>query len=305
MKYRALVTVWIALGLAPMRGFAAGDALTAEARARFDEGVKKYDRGEYEAAHAAFLQAFALKRHPDVLLNLAWSSLHAGHAGDARAEFERYLREATDAPLAKRAEADRGLAMARARPAPAPAPPPAATTTTTAAELPQPDAPDRPTEKPARDARARPVRVGVLGGFSSSDLNMGVGLRGGKAIGHLWIGGEVVYNVGRSVSNPIGATRTSTSAFYVGPEAGVEIDLAPALVLRPYAGAGVAVFATSVTVGGEDATSATDTRAVAWPGLTLLYDVPETLLTFGADSRLVFVPGGPAVGVFATGEMRF
>ena len=58
--------------------WAQGDeATTKAARARFLEGVEFYDKKQYEAARAAFLQAYALRKHPSVLLNLAQSSLRA------------------------------------------------------------------------------------------------------------------------------------------------------------------------------------------------------------------------------------
>src|SRR5690349_3781926 len=107
MKVRALLLCVLALASAPARAADKNDALTAEARARFNEGVALYDRGKYEAARAAFVQAYALKKHPDVLLNLAWSSLKAGHPDEAQQYFDEYLRTTTDG--ARRAEAERGL----------------------------------------------------------------------------------------------------------------------------------------------------------------------------------------------------
>src|SRR5262245_24947393 len=130
MKGHAFVFLFLAAAFAPGQARAAGDdAQTAEARARFNEGVSLYDRGKYEAARAAFVQAYALKKHPDVLLNLAWSSLKSGHADDAQQQFEEYLRDNKDSP--KRAEAERGLAEAKSKTG-------VDTTTTTAAPIAQP-----------------------------------------------------------------------------------------------------------------------------------------------------------------------
>ena len=53
------------------------DAVTVQARARFKEGVDHYDKGQFENARLSFLQAYALKKHPAVLLNLAQSSAKA------------------------------------------------------------------------------------------------------------------------------------------------------------------------------------------------------------------------------------
>jgi hypothetical protein len=87
---------------------------TAAARERFKEGVAHFDRKEYEKARAAFLQAYALKKHPAVLLNLAQSELRSGHENDAAKHFSQYLREAADGSAAERESAQTGLATARA-----------------------------------------------------------------------------------------------------------------------------------------------------------------------------------------------
>jgi hypothetical protein len=91
------------------------DAITTMARARFKEGVEFYDKGEYEQARAAFLQAYALKKHPAVLLNLAWSSLKSGHVLEGKKYFEQFLNEAKDATDKQRADANDGLSQAKAK----------------------------------------------------------------------------------------------------------------------------------------------------------------------------------------------
>jgi hypothetical protein len=87
---------------------------TAAARERFKEGVAHFDKKEYEKARAAFLQAYALKKHPAVLLNLAQSEVRSGHERDAAKHFTQYLREASDASAGEREAAQQGLAAARA-----------------------------------------------------------------------------------------------------------------------------------------------------------------------------------------------
>src|SRR5580692_7246311 len=72
---------------------AADDPTTAMARARFKEGVDFFDKGSFEQARASFLQAYALKKHPAVLLNLAWSCVKSGHALEAERYFKQYLAE--------------------------------------------------------------------------------------------------------------------------------------------------------------------------------------------------------------------
>ncbi len=95
--------------------FAQDDASTKAARARFQEGVEFYDKGQYENARAAFLQAYALRKHPAVLLNLAQSSLRSGHHLEAAKYFQQYLREASNITAAQRSDAERGLTEARAK----------------------------------------------------------------------------------------------------------------------------------------------------------------------------------------------
>jgi tetratricopeptide (TPR) repeat protein len=87
---------------------------TAAARERFKEGVSYFDQKQYEKARAAFLQAYALKKHPAVLLNLAQSELRSSHERDAAQHFAEYLREASEASGPERDAAQAGLASAKA-----------------------------------------------------------------------------------------------------------------------------------------------------------------------------------------------
>jgi hypothetical protein len=118
MKTRFVAAVLL-LALAPLSvggpAFAqpADDPTIKAARARFQEGVAYYDKGEYENARAAFLQAYALRKHPAVLLNLAQSSLRANHALEASKYFQQYLRESSNLSPAQRADAERGLTESR------------------------------------------------------------------------------------------------------------------------------------------------------------------------------------------------
>src|SRR6187551_3159160 len=93
---------------APAR--AQGDeTATSMARERFKEGVQYFDQKQYDRARVAFLQAYALKRHPAVLLNLAQSELRSNHEADAAKHFSAYLRESTTASDAERQAAEAGL----------------------------------------------------------------------------------------------------------------------------------------------------------------------------------------------------
>src|SRR5688572_31534248 len=118
MKFRkrhapAALLFALAAAAAPMAvstpARAADDAMIQMARERFQEGVKYYDEKQFEKARAAFLQAYALKRHPAVLLNLAQSELRSGHEADAAKHFVTYLREHKVASALERQEAEKGL----------------------------------------------------------------------------------------------------------------------------------------------------------------------------------------------------
>jgi Tfp pilus assembly protein PilF len=91
------------------------DATTASARARFKEGVEFYDKGDFEQARASFVQAYALKNHPAVLLNLAWSCLKSGHALEAEKYFKKFLAESKDITDKQRADANDGLTQSRSK----------------------------------------------------------------------------------------------------------------------------------------------------------------------------------------------
>jgi Tfp pilus assembly protein PilF len=89
------------------------DAVTLQARARFKEGVDYFDKGQYENARLAFLQAYALKKHPAVLLNLAQSSAKAGHALEASKYFQQFLKESSQVSPEQKQAAESGLAEVR------------------------------------------------------------------------------------------------------------------------------------------------------------------------------------------------
>src|SRR5258705_11156187 len=85
------------------------DAVTEIARRRFQEGVKFFDQKRYDEARAAFLQAYALRHHPAVLLNLAQSEIRSGHPLEGARHLAAYLREGSTASAAERADAEKGL----------------------------------------------------------------------------------------------------------------------------------------------------------------------------------------------------
>jgi hypothetical protein len=115
------VAAALLIALAPMtltvQGFAQAtdDPTIKAARARFNEGVEFFDKGQFENARASFLQAYALHKHPTVLLNLAQSSLRSGHSLEAAKYFQQFLRDSTGVTAAQKSDADKGLAEARTK----------------------------------------------------------------------------------------------------------------------------------------------------------------------------------------------
>jgi hypothetical protein len=158
------------------------------------------------------------------------------------------------------------------------------------------------------------ISVAAMLGYSSDEMNFGVGVRAGKTLeNHIYVGGNLVYQIGESssgstsVSAPGVAANSSYSSgisgLYVGPEGGYDFDL-KYVVVRPYLGLGILWWTASVSAGGVSA-STTDTKFVAWPGATVVWNAPDSAFFLGADLRFVSVPGGPAVGFFAFGGMHF
>ncbi len=90
--------------------------MTEIARQRYQEGVKDFDAGKWEEARAAFLQAYALKRSPAILLNLGLSELRAGrYYEDAGNHLQQFLREVPGASPDQRATAEKGVADVKRR----------------------------------------------------------------------------------------------------------------------------------------------------------------------------------------------
>lgn len=84
---------------------AQSDGETEIARQRFLEGVRHYDQHDYDKARLAFLQAYLLKPHPAVLLNLAQSQLRASRFAEAAENFAKYIRENPTADAMSHAKA--------------------------------------------------------------------------------------------------------------------------------------------------------------------------------------------------------
>jgi tetratricopeptide (TPR) repeat protein len=90
------------------------DATVEMARQRFREGVQYFDQKQFEKARLAFLQAYALKPHPSILLNLAQSELRSGRPDEAATHFSDYLRTSTGTET-ERQEAELSFSSAKSK----------------------------------------------------------------------------------------------------------------------------------------------------------------------------------------------
>ena len=80
-------------------------ALTAEARAFFERGLKLFGQQRYEAALAAFAAARRFAALPELAYNMALSSERMGRIEEAVDHYRAYLREAKGAADAERVQA--------------------------------------------------------------------------------------------------------------------------------------------------------------------------------------------------------
>lgn len=77
-------------------GASAGDSVTAEARARFEEGIKLAETGDHESARLKFNQAWALLQTPAILYNLARAEHLSGHLVEALAHYRQFVNMPPD-----------------------------------------------------------------------------------------------------------------------------------------------------------------------------------------------------------------
>ena len=139
-------------------------------------------------------------------------------------------------------------------------------------------------------------------GIGSEHLNLGIGARGGKTFeNHFYVGGLLVYHLGTSSSATVGTMTVTSSAsgFYLGPERGYEIPLAPKrpVVVRPYLGLGLAQASVSSSAG----TSGSSSELSMWPGVAAHYQLSDSSYFIGGDLRIVTGPWGTSFGLFVLG----
>ncbi len=94
---------------------APSDPVTEAARQKYQEGVKAFESGKFEDARSAFLQAYALKRVPAVLLNLGQSEIKSAHYEDGGNHLQQFIRDHKTATPDQITAAQNGIADAKKR----------------------------------------------------------------------------------------------------------------------------------------------------------------------------------------------
>ncbi len=89
------------------------DKITELARAKFMAGVTAFDAKQYSEARDFFLQAYAMKRHPAVLLNLGLAEVRVGDGDSGANHLQQFLRDYEQATPQQAANARGGIAEAK------------------------------------------------------------------------------------------------------------------------------------------------------------------------------------------------
>src|SRR5262245_51185950 len=101
----------IAAGAAGPRDAPAGEApAKARAQALLSEGTAAYGRGDYAGALERFTEAYKVFPSPKLWFNIGQANRDLGRPVEAVAAFDRFLRDAGDAPPETLAEARRSAA---------------------------------------------------------------------------------------------------------------------------------------------------------------------------------------------------
>ncbi|MBM4375183.1 MAG: hypothetical protein FJ095_08870, partial [Deltaproteobacteria bacterium] len=103
----------LASGASAPVAFAQQDKVTEVARAKFMEGVAAFDAKRYVEARDLFMQAYAMKRHPAVLLNLGLCEVRLGEADQGANHLQQFLREFEQATPQQKQNARDGINEAK------------------------------------------------------------------------------------------------------------------------------------------------------------------------------------------------
>lgn len=113
--------------LSRLRGEAgpqAADDLARLLRLHIAAGAAAFTRGEHDAAMQSFLMAYALRRLPRFLFNIAQAARRSGRIRAAALFYQRFLQEEADTPLSREARGYlrevQALLLAEGRPPPVP-----------------------------------------------------------------------------------------------------------------------------------------------------------------------------------------
>lgn len=114
---RSLLAAGLILALSLGAGIVhAQDGDIEEARANFNRGVELYGQSDYQGALAAFQEAYRIRPHPAVRVNMANCYDHLSRPVEAIFHFEHYLSEmGRNAPAPQRREVEQALTSLRQR----------------------------------------------------------------------------------------------------------------------------------------------------------------------------------------------
>lgn len=105
----ATITLLCVLGLCAVSNAKADDPDSVkQARALFSQGVEHYDDGDYQLALDSFKEAYRLRPHPVVLVNIANCYDRLGRLSEAAYYFEKYLEKA-ESGASQRKEVEEAL----------------------------------------------------------------------------------------------------------------------------------------------------------------------------------------------------
>src|SRR5262245_64846875 len=96
--------------LAGRAAAAAGGGAKSEAQALLSQSADLYDRGDYEAALEKFSAAYRIFPSPKLWFNIGQANRDLGRPVEAVEAFDRFLRDATDAPAGTVTEARQSAA---------------------------------------------------------------------------------------------------------------------------------------------------------------------------------------------------
>ncbi len=156
-------------------------------------------------------------------------------------------------------------------------------------------------ETPA--SKSNPISIAFMFGHGEKDaFKTGIGGRIGYTLrSGLYFGGSYVSHFGMQ-DGPVQA-----SIWYAGGEVGYELEAGP-LIVRPYAGAGLASIYASVFMppigsfqGGK--IEASDRRFAVWPGASVLLPIDRAFI--GVDAKFLVVENSNAFNAYGTLGVAF